>query len=402
MVHVIDDDRSFLRALSRRLEAAGFDVEAFTSADDFLARESDFPGCAVVDLRLSGQSGLDLQDALARTPEPLPVIFLTGHGDVHSSVRAMKRGAVDFLTKPVAGGELIEAVRRGFALDAAARAERRYLRELRGRWERLTPRERQVFMLVAGGMLNKQIAGELGTTERTVKAHRARVMEKMRVHSVADLARAAEHLGAGLTQAQRVETPARPAVTRAVSPEPVVFWIDARDEIVRVNEAWTPFALENDAPELAAERVVGQPLWRFITDATTRQLYQDVLRVVRRGRTARFPLRCDSPEQRRQLEMIVTALPDGAVRFESVMVRAEPRADQPLWRRATPHGAGVVRACGWCKRIEAAQGWVEVESWSDALASSGEAGPPRVTHGICPGCHGDMRLLLDGLAGDAG
>ncbi len=197
IVRVIDDDPSFLRAVSRRLEAAGFDVEAFSSAEAFLERPLDLPGCAVVDLRLGGRNGLDLQDELARAADPLPVIFLTGHGDVHSSVRAMKRGAVDFLTKPVSGEELINAVRRAIALDAAGRTERRALRELRHRYARLTPREREVFALVARGLLNKQIAGELGTTERTVKAHRAHVMKKMGVQSLPDLTRAAERLGAG-------------------------------------------------------------------------------------------------------------------------------------------------------------------------------------------------------------
>jgi FixJ family two-component response regulator len=131
--------------------------------------------------------------------EPLPVIFLTGHGDVPSSVRAMKRGAVDFLTKPVAGDQLIDAVRRAIALDASARSERQALRELRGRYARLTARERQVFAFVARGLLNKQIAGELGTTERTVKAHRAHVMRKMEAQSVADLTRAAERLASTAT-----------------------------------------------------------------------------------------------------------------------------------------------------------------------------------------------------------
>ena len=154
----------------------------------------------VLDLRMEGVSGLDVQQALADMDDPLPVIFLTGHGDVHSSVRAMKRGAVDFLTKPVAGDELVDAVRRALAADAAGREDRRVLRELRARYMRLTPREREVFALVAGGLLNKQIAGELGTSERTVKAHRAHVMRKLDVASVADLARAAERLGMTLRQ----------------------------------------------------------------------------------------------------------------------------------------------------------------------------------------------------------
>ncbi|MGE5245875.1 MAG: response regulator transcription factor [Betaproteobacteria bacterium] len=194
VVHVVDDDPSFLRAVSRRLEAAGFDVEAFGSAEAFLARRSHLPGCVVVDLRLKGQSGLDLQDADAAADDPLPLVFLSGHGDVHSSVRAMKRGAVDFLTKPVSGGDLIDAVRRAIALDAGARADREAYRELRRRYERLTPREREVFALVARGLLNKQIAAELGTSERTIKAHRARVMEKMGAQSVTDLTRSAERL----------------------------------------------------------------------------------------------------------------------------------------------------------------------------------------------------------------
>jgi FixJ family two-component response regulator len=193
-VCVVDDDASFLRAISRRLEAADFEIEAFSSAEAFLSRRSRSPGCVVVDLRMEGQSGLELQDAIAGMDEPLPVIFLTGHGDVPSSVRAMKRGAVDFLTKPVAGDQLIDAVQRAIALDASARSERQALRELRGRYARLTARERQVFAFVARGLLNKQIAGELGTTERTVKAHRAHVMRKMEAQSVADLTRAAERL----------------------------------------------------------------------------------------------------------------------------------------------------------------------------------------------------------------
>lgn len=194
VVCVVDDDASFLRAVSRRLEVADFEVEAFNSAEAFLARRSSSPGCVVVDLRMGGQSGLELQDAIAGMDDPLPVIFLTGHGDVPSSVRAMKRGAVDFLTKPVSGDELIDAVRRAIALDANTRADRQALRELNRRFARLTARERQVFALVARGLLNKQIAGELGTTERTIKAHRAHVMRKMEAQSVADLTRAAERL----------------------------------------------------------------------------------------------------------------------------------------------------------------------------------------------------------------
>jgi FixJ family two-component response regulator len=194
VVHVVDDDPSFSRAVSRRLEAEGFEVVTFDSAEAFLSALTDGPGCVVLDLRMPGAGGLDVQEALARRADPLPVVFLTGHGDVHSSVRAMKAGAVDFLTKPVTGDELVEAVRRAIGLDESARASRRQARDLRSRYARLTPREREVFALVARGLLNKQIAGELGMAERTVKAHRGRVMEKMELQSVAELALAAERL----------------------------------------------------------------------------------------------------------------------------------------------------------------------------------------------------------------
>jgi FixJ family two-component response regulator len=194
VVHVVDDDPSFSRAVSRRLEAEGFEVVTFDSAEAFLSALTDGPGCVVLDLRMPGAGGLDVQEALARRADPLPVVFLTGHGDVHSSVRAMKAGAVDFLTKPVTGDELVEAVRRAIGLDESARASRRQARDLRARYARLTRREREVFALVARGLLNKQIAGELGMAERTVKAHRGRVMEKMELQSVAELALAAERL----------------------------------------------------------------------------------------------------------------------------------------------------------------------------------------------------------------
>lgn len=195
LVRVVDDDPSFLRAVTRRLEAAGFEVAGFSSAEAFLARPGAAPGCVVVDLRMGGQSGLQLQEAVARSEEPLPVVFLTGHGDIQSSVRAMKQGAVDFLTKPVSGEALIDAVERAVAIDIGARADRQKVRELRARFGSLTAREREVFALVVRGLLNKQIAGQLGTSERTVKAHRANVMQKMHASSVPDLTRAAERLG---------------------------------------------------------------------------------------------------------------------------------------------------------------------------------------------------------------
>ncbi|NWG75453.1 MAG: response regulator transcription factor [Rubrivivax sp.] len=197
-VHVVDDDPSILRSLSRLLRSAGYRVESFSSAEEFLLYRSHspgVPGCAIVDLRLPGLNGLELQDGLNQQKEPLPVIFLTGHGDIPSSVRAMKREAVDFLTKPVCAEDLLAAVQRALEADSAAREERHRKQELRARYEKLTPREREVLVLVARGMLNKQIAFELGTAERTIKAHRAKVMAKMQVDSVAELVRAADFLG---------------------------------------------------------------------------------------------------------------------------------------------------------------------------------------------------------------
>jgi FixJ family two-component response regulator len=196
IVYLVDDDPSFLRALSRLLSAAEYQVEIFESAKEFLTRpRSDAPGCAVLDLQMPGYSGLELQEALARAAEPLPVIFLTGHGDVSSSVYAMKRGAVDFLTKPFRGDELLDAVQRALARDAAAREARRQKREWGVRYKRLTPRERAVFALVVRGLPNKQVADALGISERTVKAHRGQVMHKMGVQSGAELGRVVEWLG---------------------------------------------------------------------------------------------------------------------------------------------------------------------------------------------------------------
>jgi FixJ family two-component response regulator len=194
VVRVVDDDPTLLRAVATLLRAAGFTVTTFDTPGAFLADRGGGPGCAVLDLHMPGAGGLELQEALALDDEPIPVIFLTGQGTVRSSVRAMKNGAVDFLTKPVAADELVDAVRRAIAIDAAARTERRGLRALRAAYERLTPREREVFALVALGRRNKQIAAVLGTSERTVKAHRANVMQKMGMASTADVARAAARL----------------------------------------------------------------------------------------------------------------------------------------------------------------------------------------------------------------
>jgi FixJ family two-component response regulator len=198
-IHLVDDDPSILRALSRLLRAAGYDVAQFGSAEEFLLYRGNFPdvpGCAIVDLKLPGLNGLELQESLGRQKEPLPVIFLTGHGDVPSSVRAMKNDAVDFLMKPVCADDLLAAVQRAFTNDVAAREARHQKQELLSRYEKLTPREREVLALVVRGRLNKQIAFELGTVERTIKAHRAQIMAKMQAQSVAELVRITEHLNA--------------------------------------------------------------------------------------------------------------------------------------------------------------------------------------------------------------
>jgi FixJ family two-component response regulator len=195
-VHVVDDDAGMRKALGRILEAAGYAVRAYASAGDFLLAEKvEGPACLVLDVRMPGPSGLELQNALAKQSDPLPIIFLSGHGDIPMTVRALKAGAVDFLTKPVEGKALLAAVETALAQDAARRGERDERRALQERYETLSLREREVFAQVVTGKLNKQIAGDIGAAERTVKAHRARVMEKMQAGSVADLVRMAERLG---------------------------------------------------------------------------------------------------------------------------------------------------------------------------------------------------------------
>jgi FixJ family two-component response regulator len=196
VVYVVDDDEGMRTALCRLLEAAGYEARPYASAGDFLLAEAiDGPGCVLLDLKLPGPSGLDLQEALAKREDALPVVFLTGHGDVPSSVRALKAGASDFLTKPVEREPLLAAVDKALAEDAVRRAERAEQRALQERYETLTPREREVMAHVVAGRLNKQIAAEIGAAERTVKAHRAQAMEKMQVDSLADLVRAASRLG---------------------------------------------------------------------------------------------------------------------------------------------------------------------------------------------------------------
>ena len=195
IIHVLDDDASVRTALTRLLRAVGYDVRAHESAANYLLEAaSDTPTCLVLDVRMPGLSGLEIQEALAKQGNTVPIVFLTGHGDIPMSVRAMRAGAVDFLTKPVRRDALLEAVRAAFARHAAGASERVQRSELKERYEALTEREREVFAGVVAGMLNKQIAVQLGIAERTVKAHRAQVMEKMRARSVADLVRQAEHL----------------------------------------------------------------------------------------------------------------------------------------------------------------------------------------------------------------
>jgi FixJ family two-component response regulator len=195
VVHVVEDDASSRKATARALRSAGYEVELHASADEFLARMPEGPGCLVLDLELPGASGLDLQERLAAASNPLPVVFLSGRGDVPKTAQAMKAGAVDFLEKPVSASVLLEAVARALVQDVEDRRLRERKRELSSRYETLTPREREVLPRVVSGQLNKQIAFDFGTTEHTVKVHRRRIMEKLGADSVADLVRMAADLG---------------------------------------------------------------------------------------------------------------------------------------------------------------------------------------------------------------
>lgn len=196
VVHVVDDDASVRTSLTRLLRASGHDALAWASAEELLAgRACEKPGCIVLDLRMDGMDGIALQEALAQRQPGLPIVFLTGHGDIATGVRAMKAGAVDFLTKPVGREALLAAIGNALARDRANRAGYEELSRLQARHATLTPREREVFSRVAGGATNREIALAIGAAERTVKLHRARVMEKMQAPSLAELVRAADRLG---------------------------------------------------------------------------------------------------------------------------------------------------------------------------------------------------------------
>ncbi len=195
-VFVIDDDAPVCKSLSRLLRSLGFEAETFVSAELFVERKHyDGVGCIVLDVQMPGLSGMDLQEELSQAYYRMPIIFITGHGNIPMSVQAMKKGAVDFLTKPFDDEELLQAVKKAIEKDREAKAEWAEVYDLRRRIEELTPREHEIFRYVITGMLNKQIALKLDIAEKTVKVHRGRIMEKLRVDSVADLVRLAEKAG---------------------------------------------------------------------------------------------------------------------------------------------------------------------------------------------------------------
>ena len=194
-VAVIDDDPDIREALRGLLRSVGLGVELFSSVQEFLAAfQRERPGCLVLDVRLPGRSGLDLQEELARADIHFPVIFISGHADVPMSVRAMKAGAIEFLTKPVRDQDLLDAIQLAIAKDRARRKQEATLERLRADFDTLTPREREVMVMVVAGRLNKQIAGDLQLSEATVKAHRSQAMRKMRARSLAELVRMADKL----------------------------------------------------------------------------------------------------------------------------------------------------------------------------------------------------------------
>jgi RNA polymerase sigma factor (sigma-70 family) len=197
VIHVVDDDASFRAAIERRLRMAGYDVATYAAAQDLLDRlpGNEQSGCILLDVRIPGLSGPELQSRLTEIGSTLPIVFLTGHADTATTVRAIKAGAEDFLTKPVSSAQLLDAVQRALTHQEAAQTHRNKLISLQSLLNSLTPRERQVFDMIVRGKINKQIAHELGTSERTIKAHRHQVMDKMQVQSLAELVSIAERLG---------------------------------------------------------------------------------------------------------------------------------------------------------------------------------------------------------------
>ena len=204
IIAIVDDDPSAREGLQSLIRSAGWRAETFASAQEFLGRPGvETPSCLILDLQLPGLSGLDLQKRMADVGLEIPIVFLTGHGNIPASVQAMKAGAVEFLTKPFDDENLLQAVQEAIERDRRTRQRRAEMRELQGRYESLTPREQEVMQQVVSGLLNKQIAGELNITEFTVKIHRGHLMRKMRAGSLADLVRMAENLG--------IRSPKRPA-----------------------------------------------------------------------------------------------------------------------------------------------------------------------------------------------
>jgi FixJ family two-component response regulator len=198
VVFVVDDDASMRHSTECLIRSIGLNALTFASADQFLKhKRPDTPACLLLDMRMPGLSGLDLQKELAQAGVDIPIIFITGHGDIPMTVQAMKAGAIEFLTKPYRDQDLVDAVRKGLKRDGVARTEQTKLRDLKRRFDSLTPREREVMTLVVSGLLNKQIGAQLGSTEQTVKFHRGHIMQKMQAVSLADLVRMSESLSIG-------------------------------------------------------------------------------------------------------------------------------------------------------------------------------------------------------------